>query len=136
MDLIKMTRELGAAIQQDERYLAFAKCRKDNEEDPELMGIMGQLQMLQLSFQHEQEKDEPSEEQLQKINEEFEGVYAKFMAHEKMQKYEEARAEIDELMNNIMQILGLCVNGEDPMTCEPEHHHCDGDCSCCSSDCH
>ena len=30
MDIIKLTRELGAAIQQDERYLNFAKAREDN----------------------------------------------------------------------------------------------------------
>ena len=33
MDLIKLTRQLGAAIQQDERYLAFQAARKANEED-------------------------------------------------------------------------------------------------------
>ena len=31
MDVIKLTRELGAAIQQDERYLAFTKARETNE---------------------------------------------------------------------------------------------------------
>lgn len=129
MDLIQMTRELGAAIQKDERYLAFAKARQDNEEDVELMGIMGQLQMLQMNFQREQEKAEANEEKLEKINEEFEAVYGKFMANEKMQVYEQARSEIDALMNNIMQILGLCVNGADPLTCQPEEHECDGNCS-------
>ena len=137
MDLIQMTRELGAAIQKDERYLAFAKARQENEEDTELMGIMGQLQMLQMNFQREQEKEEASEEKLEKINEEFEAVYAKFMANDKMQAYEAARAEIDSLMNYIMQILGLCVNGSDPMICEPEEHNCDGSCDCgeCGGDC-
>ena len=33
MDVIKLTRELGAAIQQDERYLAFAKAKEANEND-------------------------------------------------------------------------------------------------------
>ena len=31
MDIIKMARELGAAIQQDERYLNFKKAREANE---------------------------------------------------------------------------------------------------------
>ena len=35
MDVIKLTRELGAAIQQDERYLNFAKARQENENDAE-----------------------------------------------------------------------------------------------------
>ncbi len=65
-------------------------------------------------------------------------VYTKFMTNEKMKAYEEARAEIDKLMNYVMQILGLCVNGEDPYTCEPEEEHahdCGGECSSCSG-CH
>ena len=33
MDIIKMARELGAAIQQDERYLNFKKAREANEAD-------------------------------------------------------------------------------------------------------
>ena len=32
MDIIQMTRELGAAIQQDERYLRFAKARETNDQ--------------------------------------------------------------------------------------------------------
>ena len=140
MDLIKMTRELGAAIQQDERYLAFAKAREDNENDAELMGIMGQLQMLQMNFQRENEKEEPDTEKLQSFNAEFEKAYQKFISHEKMKAYEQARAEIDNLMNNIMEILGMCVNGADPMTCEPHKHEgcdcgCSGSCSSCSG-CH
>ena len=31
MDIIKLTRELGAAIQQDERYKAYEEARKANE---------------------------------------------------------------------------------------------------------
>ena len=41
MDVIKLTRELGAAIQKDERYLNFAKARQENENDAELNDLMG-----------------------------------------------------------------------------------------------
>ena len=38
------------------------------------------------------------------------------------------------MMHYITGILALCIQGEDPATCEPEeeHHHCGGDCSGCS----
>ena len=68
----------------------------------------------------------------------FYDVYTKFMDSDKMKAYEAARAEIDNLMNYLMQILGLCVNGADPATCEPEvpeEHSCGGSCSSCSG-CH
>ena len=67
----------------------------------------------------------------------FNRAYGKFMANDKMKVYEEARHDIDEMMNYLMQILGLCVNGADPATCEPEEEHsCNGSCADCGSDCH
>ena len=59
MDVIKLTRELGAAIQQDERYLAFAKAREDNEKDPELLDLMGQIQLVQMNYQREASQENP-----------------------------------------------------------------------------
>ena len=139
MDIIKLTRELGAAIQQDERYLAFAKAREENEKDAELNELMAQIQMVQMNYQMEASKEEPDSAKMQAYEEQFNTVYTKFMDSDKMKAYEAARAEIDNMMNYLMQILGLCVNGADPMTCEPEashEHNCDG--SCCSdcSGCH
>lgn len=137
MDVIKLTRELGAAIQQDERYLNFAKVREENEKDEELLDLMGQIQLLQMNYQREASSETPDKDKMNAFEQSFNELYGKFMANEKMVAYENARAEIDELMNYIMQILGLCVNGADPETCEPEcDHNCDG--SCCSdcSGCH
>lgn len=137
MDVIKLTRELGAAIQQDERYLNFAKVREENEKDEELLDLMGQIQLLQMNYQREASSENPDKDKMNAFEKSFNELYGKFMANEKMVAYENARAEIDELMNYIMQILGLCVNGADPETCEPEcDHNCDG--SCCSdcSGCH
>ena len=137
MDIIKLTRELGAAIQQDERYLAFTKAREENEKDTELNELMGQIQMVQMNYQLEASKEEPDSAKMQAFEEEFNTLYTKFMANGKMQAYDSARTEVDEMMNYIMQILSLCVNGADPATCEPEKHdhECGGSCSSCSG-CH
>ena len=137
MDIIKLTRELGAAIQQDERYLAFTKAREENEKDTELNELMGQIQMVQMNYQLEASKEEPDSAKMQSFEEEFNTLYTKFMANGKMQAYDAARTEVDEMMNYIMQILSLCVNGADPVTCEPEKHdhECGGSCSSCSG-CH
>lgn len=139
MDVIKLTRELGAAIQQDERYLAFAKAREENEKDQELLDLMGQIQLVQMNYQREAAQENPDSEKMAGYEREFNAVYDKFMGNERMKVYEAARKEIDDMMNYIMQILGLCVNGADPATCEPEkqdEHGCGCDCESCSSDCH
>ena len=138
MSVIELTRQLGAAIQQDERYLAFAKAKEANEKDEALNALMGEIQMIQMNYQMEASKEAPDSAKMQEFEAEFNAKYEAFMANENMQRYDEARAEVDSMMNYIMQILGLCVNGADPATCEPEQQHehsCDGSCSSCSG-CH
>lgn len=138
MSVIELTRQLGAAIQQDERYLAFAKAKEANEKDEALNALMGEIQMIQMNYQMEASKEAPDSAKMQEFEAEFNAKYEAFMANENMQKYDEARAQVDSMMNYIMQILGLCVNGADPATCEPEQQHehsCDGSCSSCSG-CH
>ena len=137
MSVIELTRQLGAEIQKDERYLAFAAAKEANEKDEALNALMGEIQMIQMNYQMEASKEEPDSAKMQEFEAEFNARYEAFMANENMQKYDEARAQVDAMMNYIMQILGLCVNGADPATCEPEQHDhsCDGSCSSCSG-CH
>ena len=138
MNVIELTRQLGAAIQKDERYLAFAAAKEANEKDEALNALMGEIQMIQMNYQMEASKETPDSAKMQEFEAEFNAKYEAFMANENMQKYDEARAQVDSMMNYIMQFLGLCVNGADPATCEPEQQHehsCDGSCSSCSG-CH
>ena len=136
MDIIEITRQLGAAIQQDERYLAFHEARKTNEADTDLNDLINKIQLIHMSYQHEAAKDDANEEKLAAYDQEFTEVYQAVMANENMQKYEAARQAVDEMMNHITGILALCVQGEDPKTCEPqEEHHCSGECGSCGG-CH
>ena len=137
MSVIELTRQLGAEIQKDERYLAFAAAKEANEKDEALNALMGEIQMIQMNYQMEASKETPDSAKMQEFEAEFNAKYEAFMANENMQKYDEARAQVDAMMNYIMQILSLCVNGADPATCEPEKHdhECGGSCSSCSG-CH
>ena len=135
MSLEKLTRELGKAIQQDERYLAMQKAIEANEKDTALNELMSKIQLIQVSYQHEASKEEPNEEKMKAYDEEFRGVYTEIMMNPNMQAYEKARQDIDELMNYLTGILAMCVNGDDPDTCDPKAHQCGGDCSGCHCDC-
>ena len=135
MDLEKLTRELGKAIQQDERYLRFEQARVANEQDTALNELMSRIQLIQMSYQHEATKDEPNEGKMKAYDEEFRGVYTEIMQNKNMQNYETARKDIDDMMNYLTGILALCVNGEDPDTCDPTAHSCGGECSECGGGC-
>ena len=136
MDVIELTRQLGAAIQKDERYLAFHEARRTNEADTDLNDLINKIQLIHMSYQHEAAKDDANEEKLAAYDKEFSEVYQAVMANENMQKYEAARHAVDDMMNEITAILSLCVQGEDPETCQPqEEHHCSGECGSCGG-CH
>lgn len=136
MDLVAKTRELGAMLQEDERYIKLMEAQKANEADDKLNELISKIQLLQMSFQHEASKEDRDEAKLQEYDQEFGQIYAQIMANENMQAYEAARNEVDKLMNYLTGILGLCLQGEDPATCEPEQEHeCGGECSSCGG-CH
>ena len=134
MDVITAVRALGAAIQEDKRYLDFVDAKKANEDDIELNGLIGKLNLIQLSYQNEAAKDEPDQSKLESMDSEFRSIYGQIMLNENMKKYEEAKNDVDGMMNYLIQILTLCVNGEDTATCEPQaasEEGCTGNCSSC-----
>lgn len=137
MTVIELTRQLGAAIQADERYLAFDAAKKANDEDKALNELIGQINLIQLSYQNEASKGEEADQaKLEGFGAEFEKLYREVMLNPNMAKFEQAKSAIDEMMNEIMSILALCIDGQDPATCEPEHNHeCGGECSSCGG-CH
>lgn len=137
MTVIELTRQLGAAIQADDRFKAFDDAKKANEADEELNALIGKINLIQLSYQNEAAKGEEADEQkIEEYSKEFEELYREVMLNANMVKFESAKAAIDDMMNEIMGILALCIDGQDPATCEPEHeHHCGGECSSCGG-CH
>mgnify|MGYP000485429030 CR=1 FL=1 len=64
MELEKLARQLGAAIQQDKVYLDFQEAMKKNEEDAALNELMGKIKLLQMSYQHEASQETPDEKSL------------------------------------------------------------------------
>ena len=86
--------------------------RKANEEDEGLNDLIGKLNLVQLSYQHEAEQPGPTKE-TGSYDDEFRSLYSEIMQKPNMINYENTRRDLDELMNYIMQILTMCVNSED-----------------------
>ena len=81
MSIEKLTRELGKAIQQDERYLAMRKAVEANEQDTALNELMSKIQLIQVSYQHEASKENPDEGKMKAYDEEFRGVYSEITSY-------------------------------------------------------
>ena len=131
MTVIEAARELGKAIQADERYAKLMTAKEANDKDDALNALIGKLNLIQMSYQVEAE-GEANEEKMSAYDKEFREVYTEVMCNENMKNYENARQDVDDMMNYVMQLLSMVVNGEDPATCDPAAQaSCSGSCSTC-----
>ena len=136
MDIITMARQLGQQIQESEAYINYSACKQKNDEDKELQELIGQFNLLRMSLGNEisREEEKKDKEKIQKLNSELNDCYSNIMQNDNMMRFNAAKEAIDTMVNQITTIIGLSVEGEDPMTCAAEHS-CSGSCSSCGG-CH
>ncbi|MBQ7107023.1 MAG: YlbF family regulator [Clostridia bacterium] len=133
MDVMTAVRQLGAAIQEDEAYARFHQVIKENDENKELQEKIGEFNILRMNLDNELSLEEKNEEKIKEMNEKLRALYGEVMAHPAMVAYNEAKQGLDKLLNDVNNIITMCVQGADPATCEPSA--CTGSCSTCGG-CH
>ncbi|MBQ3816833.1 MAG: YlbF family regulator [Clostridia bacterium] len=134
MDVIEITRKLGAAIQQDERYIRYAKAKLANDNDENLQKAIGEFNIARMNLENEVSNDNKNDEKIKELNEKLREIYGNIMSSSGMVEYNTAKAEVDSMLNEINGLISLCVEGEDPETCQVPHG-CSGSCSTCGG-CH
>ncbi len=136
MNVIELARQLGVALQADERFKAFTVAKDNNDNDAELQEKIAQFNELRRQLNVEMGKDDKDTETMTKLNGEIQNVYGEIMTRPSMIEYNTAREAIDKLLNSVNFIITMAANGEDPMTCpEEQPHSCSGSCSTCGG-CH
>ena len=133
MDIIELTRQLGAAIQQTEGYKRFMAAKEKNDADEQLQKQIGDFNLLKMQLDAEHEKEAKDEAKILEINEQIVALYNEIVSGEAMSEYNAAYEAYRTLTDKISNILLMCENGEDPATCEPSS--CTGNCSSCGG-CH
>ncbi len=133
MDVIEITRQLGAAIQATDEYKSFMAAKKVNDEDEVLQKQISEFNLLKMQYDSEMQRPEPDKGKIEQINVDITALYQKIIGGESMTKYNEAYTAYNELCTKVSNILLMCQNGEDPATCEPSA--CAGNCSTCGG-CH
>ena len=130
MDIIAMTRTLGAEMQKDPRYLALQKAREDSDADEVLQRDIGRFNLLRMQLNEELVRDEKDQLKIDKLNQDLGACYADVMGNPCMTAYNAVKGELDALLRDVTAILTMCANGEDPATCEPVD--CGGSCESCA----
>ena len=133
MDVIELTRKLGAAIQDTDEYKRFMAAKEANDNDKALQQQIGDFNLLKMQLDAEYEKEEKDEAKLLEINEKIVSLYNTIIEGKAMSEYNAAYEAYRALTDKISNILLMCENGEDPATCEPSS--CSGNCSSCGG-CH
>lgn len=134
MDVIEKVRELGKAIQQDERYIRFAKAKLANDSDVDLQNAIGNFNIKRMELEQAVSSEQKDEEKVKTLNEELRKIYGEVMSSPVMVEYNTAKAMLDQLMNDVNTVLTKTLDGEDPETCDIEAG-CTGSCSTCGG-CH
>lgn len=130
MDVIQMTRELGKAIQQDDRYIAYNLAKQVNDEDTELQTDIARFDSLRNDMREAMSVDNPDFDRINAVDKETKALYQKIMDNPNMMAFTKAQTALESLINNVNQIISLCANGADPDTCEPSSG-CSGSCATC-----
>ena len=134
MDIIEMTRNLGMEIQKDQRYRILENARRLNDADEELQKQIGDFNLARIDLNNEVSKSDKDADRIAQLNEKVQSIYTDIMDNESMQAYNEAKSDVDQMMQYINAILTTAVNGGDPMTVQ-EPSSCSGSCSSCGG-CH
>ena len=137
MDAVKAARELGRAIQNDERYKGYVAAKEANDKDDSLQQLIGEFNLKRenLRLQMEKPENEQDSEKLEKLNKELQQCYEKVMSNPNMANFAVMKGALDQLLQEVQGIITLCCEGEDPDTCQSRPAGCTSDCSTCGG-CH
>ena len=64
MDIIAMTRKLGAMLQQDDRYTAYHLAKQANDQDEDLQKLIGEFNLKRMELNSEMSKPDKDRDKL------------------------------------------------------------------------
>lgn len=135
MTVLEAVRNLGEAIQSDERFLRYAKAKLANDGNAELQELIGKFNMIRMNLDEVMTDENRDEAKVQSLNEELRKVYLDIMSKDSMTEYNASKTALDSMLGDINSVIMQCVDGADPKTVEPEIHSCTGSCDSCGG-CH
>lgn len=134
MDAILAARELGKAIQADQRYKDYVAAKAANDADETLQGLISDFSAKRQAYAIEMQKTEEEQdaEKIRLMNQEMQDAYGEVMKNVNMANFAIVKNALDMLLNEVNMIISMSCEGEDPATCDPHAAHgCGGSCATC-----
>lgn len=133
-DVIKLTRELGHAIQNEAFYKDLQTAKDVADADESLQAMISEFNIKRVAINAEACKTDRDEDALRTLNEEMRTVYSQIMSNERMVAYNSAKQSFDHAIQRIVAIITQSAEGDDPDTTDYDAS-CTHDCSTCGG-CH
>lgn len=133
-DIIRMTRDLGHAIQNEDFYKKLNAAKDAADGDEALQALIALFNTKRVAINNEACKTDRDEDALRTLNEEMRTVYSQIMSNPNMVAYNDAKQEFDTALQRIVAIITQSAQGEDPDTTDYVEE-CTHDCSTCGG-CH
>lgn len=136
-DAITLFKEAAVQMQREEAYLALEGTRAKNDADEALQTLIGDFNLARMDLNNELSKSaDKDQDKVSELNGKVNQLYNDIMANKSMIAYNEAKAELEAVVNHINAIINTAVNGGDPTTVEAAPAGgCSGSCSSCGG-CH
>lgn len=134
--LLAMAIDLACQLQADPRCEAVLAATKAADEDETLQKLISEFNLKRIAINTEESKEdgEQNPEKIRQLNTELREIYANVMANERMVAYNNAKGELDMLVNKMHLAINLAAQGQDPNQAALTTN-CSGDCGSCGG-CH
>lgn len=126
--LAEMAGELGQAIKLSREYIDYQAVKAVFDADEELQACIGKFNLEKMAVMNEMQKEdaERDDEKLKKHQDAMRAAYAEVMKSDLMNKYNEAKNNLESMVNNLYAIMNYHITGKDPNACSGSCDTCGG----------
>ncbi len=128
--VIVKTLELAHTMMEDDRFLAYRLAAQANDEDEALQKLIGDFNLARMNLNNATNGGKDTDQ----IQAGIKLLYGQIMANKTMQKYSEAQAVMNAMLQQINAIISGTVDGQIPEEIDLDAS-CGGDCSGCGGGC-
>ena len=128
MDILEMARDLGKAIAESELMENSKKAEEIQNNDEEAQKLIGEYNLKRMQLAQRVQKENPSQEEMEKIRQELADEFDKLMQNESIKNFIDSKKALDGLLEQVNNIITFYVTGK-------TNSGCSSDCSSCGG-CH
>ncbi len=116
MDIMEMTRELGKALQADDRYIAYNLAKQVNDNDAELQQQINDFDRMRNELNAELCKEDKDTDKIKELDESIKSTYKKIMSNKNMVVFSAAQGALEALVahepKDVERLVSFMYNGK------------------------